>query len=91
MMRALFPYYEKLPEIIYSRVQQQLNFSDCAIFAMAFATSIFFKDNPEEITYDNENNKIREHLLNVLESNTMVNCYYIRASVSLTNNVYQEI
>ena len=51
IIRALFIYVDKL-SIEFSRVLQQPNFKDCAIYAMAYATSIFFHGDPEKITYD---------------------------------------
>ena len=39
-------------KILTKSVQQQRNYVDCGVFAIAFATSLGFGDRPEEIIYD---------------------------------------
>ena len=50
-------------------VQQQRNCFDCAVFAIALATSPGFGDRPEEIIYDSK--IMRQHLLNCLRNKRM--------------------
>ena len=46
-------------------VQKQEGFKDCGVFAIAFATSLAFGKNPEELQFDQE--KLRSHLIYCLE------------------------
>ena len=41
-------------------VQQQTISVDCGLFAIAFATSLVFGEDPANVTYDSE--KLRMHL-----------------------------
>ena len=50
-------------------VQQQLNGVDCGVFAIAFATSLAFGEDPTQIAYDNR--KLRDHLIKCLERHEM--------------------
>ena len=50
-------------------VQQQLNGSDCAVFSIAYATSLVFMDDPKKVQYDIP--KMREHLINCFKSGQM--------------------
>ena len=50
-------------------VQQQLNGSDCGVFAIAYATSLAFMHDPKTIQYDIP--KMRPHLLNCVKSSKM--------------------
>lgn len=50
-------------------VQQQLNGSDCGVFAIAFATSLVFMQDPKGIQFDIP--KMRPHLSNSLKNATM--------------------
>ena len=70
MLEALFPYFNEL-SVVYPVVQQQPNFSDCAIYAIAFATTIFFNDDPKKMVYDYHDNKMRRHLLHMFESDSI--------------------
>ena len=50
-------------------MQQQRNYIDCGVFAIAFTTSLAFGDRPEEIIYDCK--IMRLHLLNCLRNMRM--------------------
>ena len=50
-------------------VQQQKNSVDCGLFAIAFATSLAFGDDPRDITYDED--VLRSHLVNCLTEKNM--------------------
>ena len=52
--------------IIIAPVQQQLNGSDCGIFAIAFATCLVHGIDPQEITFNIP--QMRPHLLSCLKS-----------------------
>ena len=52
------------------RVQQQLNGSDCGIFAIAFATSLAYGQNPVSVSFDIP--RMRPHLENCLKSGAMI-------------------
>ena len=58
--------------IPFPRVQQQPNFKDCAIYAMAFATSIFFHDDPEKITYDIRDDSMRKHFIQIWDKKKLI-------------------
>ncbi|CAK1598253.1 unnamed protein product [Parnassius mnemosyne] len=52
-LQHLFPYLEISSEsIIFPKVQFQVNGDDCGIFAIAFAVSLLFRRNPDDIIYD---------------------------------------
>ena len=51
-------------DITIQRVQQQDNGVDCGLFALAFATSLAFGDDPCLTVYDSS--KLRQHLVNCL-------------------------
>ena len=51
-------------------VQQQSNGVDCGVYAIAFATSLAFGEDPCKITYDEP--KMRAHLLHCLKSRKMI-------------------
>ena len=50
-------------------VQQQNNSVDCGLFAIAFATSLAFSQNPVHITFDKR--QLRQHLVRCLEDEIM--------------------
>lgn len=52
-------------EVRYADVQRQSGASDCGLFALAFATTLYFGDNPETISYTQS--AMREHLLPCIE------------------------
>ena len=56
-------------KVLIKSVQQQRNYVDCGVFAIAFATSLAFGDRPEEIIYDCK--IMRLHLLNCLRNMRM--------------------
>ena len=47
--------------LVYAPVQQQTNASDCGLFAIAFATSLVFGYDPQDITFDTT--RMRAHLV----------------------------
>jgi len=47
----------------------QPNYSDCGIFAIAFATSLLFNIKPNKIKY--EHKLMRSHLIKILETNVI--------------------
>ena len=53
----------------YANVQQQKNFSDCGLFAIAFAMSICNEQCPEELCYDTT--VMRQHLFDCFEHQKM--------------------
>ena len=63
--------YCRKPEIkkLIKSAQQQRNYVDCEVFAIAFATSLVFGDRPEEVIYDSQ--IMRQHLLNCLRNMSM--------------------
>lgn len=65
-LQALYPFN---PRKIFHKVQQQPNLTDCGVFAIAFAVSIYFKENPENQIYDVK--KMRRHLWGILQRNTL--------------------
>ena len=54
--------YCRKPEIkiLIKSVQQQRNYADCGVFAIAFAASLGFCNRPDEIIYDSK--IMRQHL-----------------------------
>ena len=60
-----------LPEILVEikGVQQQTNSVDCGLFAIAFATSLAFGEDPANVTYDSK--KLRMHLIKCLNKKQM--------------------
>jgi len=48
-------------------VQRQLNYSDCNVFAIAFATSLLFNIKPDKVNY--EHKLMRSHLIKILKTN----------------------
>ena len=75
-LNRLYPNYENrgLP-IIFCKVQKQPNFSDCGVFAIAFATSLCFNIKPDNLKYKIP--LMRPHLRKILETETLVHfpCY----------------
>jgi len=67
-LKRLFPTYnfEKNP-VKFPTVQQQPNYSDCGVFAIAFAISLLFDIKPDKVKY--EHKLMRSHLIKILETN----------------------
>lgn len=59
------PLYFKRP-VKFPVVTNQPNSSDCGVFAIAFATSLFFGIKPEAIQYEVKN--MRQHLLKIFDT-----------------------
>ena len=59
----------KVLDVQIEQVQQQSNFVDCGLFAIAFATSLAFSENPGLVCY--EEGVLRHHLVECLEKNYM--------------------
>ena len=68
-LRQLFPFFDEVPKH-FKKVQYQNNAHDCGVFAIAFATSICFQQNPSKIIYDVD--KMRPHLYDMFERNTLI-------------------
>lgn len=60
---------EPVININIASVQQQSNSVDCGVFAIAFATSVAFGENPTTCQYDKS--KMRGHLIQCLEEGQM--------------------
>ena len=86
MIEALFPYFKELP-LVYPIVQQQPNFKDCAVYAIAFATTIFFHGDPQNIVYDYSSNNMRKHLLRMLEMDSLTPFPVIASTPNIQNMV----
>lgn len=65
-LQKLFPFFNNVP-IYFPKVQYQANVSDCGVFAIAFATSLYLEKNPSKIVYNT--NSARVHLYNMFQSN----------------------
>jgi len=67
-LKRLFPIYnfDKNP-VKFPIVQHQLNYSDCGVFAIAFATSLLFSIKPDKVKY--EHKLMCSHLIKILETN----------------------
>jgi len=67
-LKRLFPTYDfdKNP-VKFPTVQRQPNYSDCGVFAIAFATSLLFNIKPDKVKY--EHKLMRSHLIKILETN----------------------
>lgn len=52
---------DSFKELVYAPVQQKTNASDCGLFAIAFATSLVFGYDPQDITFDTS--RMRAHLV----------------------------
>lgn len=67
-LRRLFPFYsfDKQP-VKFPTVQQQLNISDCDVFAIAFAISLLFNIKPVKVEYDYS--LMPSYLIKIFESN----------------------
>ena len=63
------------------KVQQQVNSVDCGVFAIAFATSLAFGDDPTKLSYDDT--QLRPHLLKCLKENNFKRFPTILKSSSL--------
>ena len=51
-------------------VQQQRNGTNCGLFALAYAVSLAYGEDPGKVRYDES--KMREHLLSCLRNNTLL-------------------
>ena len=66
-LSKLFPDYENNGiQIHFPKVQHQRNGTDCGVFAIAFATTIYFNKKPEDIHYDQS--RMRPHLAEIFKS-----------------------
>jgi len=53
--------------VTFENVQQQVSGNDCGLFALAFATSLCFKDVPSVMFYDQIS--LRDHYVKCIENN----------------------
>jgi len=69
-LKRLFPTYnfEKSP-VQFPTVQHQHNYSDCDVFAIAFAILSLLNIKPDKVKY--EHKLMRSHLLKILETNVI--------------------
>ncbi|KYN08276.1 hypothetical protein ALC62_00741 [Cyphomyrmex costatus] len=69
-LKRLFLTYDfnKNP-IKFPTVQHQLNYSDCGVFAIAFAILLLFNIQPDKVKY--EQKLMRSHLIKILETNVI--------------------
>lgn len=58
-----------MKKIIFPSVAQQLNGVDCGVFAIAFATSLVFGHDPQNITYTYS--LMRNHVFKLLSGNIL--------------------
>ena len=56
-------------EVVIQSVQQQRHGTDCGVFAIAFATSLGYGEDPSKTFYDTT--KLRDHLIKCLEADKM--------------------
>lgn len=66
VLDKLYPFK---PHIVFIKVQQQPNSIDCCLFAVAFATSIYFNVKPEKVVYNH--GKMREHLYEMFRNSCL--------------------
>ena len=52
-------------------VQQQMNVSDCGVFAIAFATCLVYGQNPRNVIFDIPIARMRQHLHRCLRAGMM--------------------
>ena len=88
-MKKLFPTYDFTQNPVqFPTVQQQPNSSDCGVFAIALAVSLFFNINPDKVRYDHS--LMRLHLIQMFETNVVehfpqdLNCGVPQEVLSLT-------
>ena len=69
-LEKIFPTYDfnKNP-IKFPKVHHQLNYNNCGVFAIAFATSLLFNIKPDKVTY--EHKLMHLHLIKILEINVI--------------------
>ena len=70
-------------------VQQQTNGVECGLYAIAFATSLAFGENPEKIIYDEKN--MRKHLVKCLTNEKMEpfpTCDWLRRIARCRSSVF---
>ena len=60
---------DSFQKLEYAPCQQQRNGSDCGVFAIAFATSLVFGSNPQNLNFDIT--KMRPHLVACLQAGLM--------------------
>jgi len=69
-LKKLFPTYDFIKNsVTFFTVQQQLNASDCGVFAIAFAVSLLFNIKPDKVRYDYS--LMRSHLVKMFETNVI--------------------
>ena len=66
---ALLLCKEPVIKVVINSVQQQANGVDCGVFAIAYATSLAFGENPTLCSYNMP--LMRQHLVNCLEKEMM--------------------
>jgi hypothetical protein len=64
--KDILPDEEKV-SIYFHNVQQQQGLDDCGLFALAFATSLCYQENPSLLCYDQKS--LRNHYVQCIENN----------------------
>jgi len=60
---------EKKKKVVFPQVDLQPNNNDCGVYAIAFAVSILYGLNPENVRY--KNSAMRQHLSSIFETRTI--------------------
>ncbi|XP_067216432.1 uncharacterized protein [Linepithema humile] len=58
-------------DITFQKVQSQPDSTSCGIYAAAFATAVVLGKNPCEEKYSNDVQRMRRHLMNIIEKNKL--------------------
>lgn len=66
-LSRLYPFK---PKVVFRRVQQQPNSVDCGVYAIAFATSLYFNIEPENVVYNHA--LMRNHLYEMFNNNVLL-------------------
>ncbi|XP_043481310.1 uncharacterized protein LOC122510603 [Leptopilina heterotoma] len=77
--KYLLRLYPFKPPVVFSTVNLQPNGIDCGIYAIAFATSLYYNELPNTVNYIHS--EIRRHLIFMFENNRLISF----PSVELTN------
>ena len=77
---------DSFKELVYAPVQQQTNAGDCGLFAIAFAASLVFGYDPQDISFDTT--RMRAHLVAYFEAGAL---YSISMFVKSINQDFSKI
>lgn len=77
-LSRLFPFH---PQVVFVDVDQQPPGSvECGVYAIAFATSIFFNEMSNNVNYKTRDNAMRNHLEKIFKDNRLTPFPSVRAS-----------